>query len=323
MSSLPSVRLGFVPLNDASTLIVARENGYFETEGAAVDLVREASWATIRDKLAAGVLDGAHLLAPLALAMAEGLGGEPTSLVVPFVMGWENAAITIGADLASHLPAGAEGAGLAERVRARIAQGSSPLTFASVFPLSTHTYLLRSWMEAVGIGADLRLTMVSPPRAADLLGEGIIEGFCAGEPWNSVAVNRGVGRIVALAADVLPSAPDKVFAASRSIFEGRPDQLQAITRALIRASDWIQVDANRRSLAAMLARPEYIGIEASVLEESLSRHPPRVGANRPDPTQAAWLRDQMRRWGQLTRNEAIPAESSYRPELYDTALQDL
>ena len=322
MSGATSVRLGFVPLNDASTLIVARENGYFEAEGVAVDLVREASWATIRDKLTAGVIDGAHLLAPLALAMASGIGCERMDLVVPFSMNWENAAITLSSDLASRLLAGAEGAGLAERVRARAREGSSPLTFASVFPFSTHTYLLRAWMEQADIGAELRLTVVSPPRAADLLAEGVIEGFCAGEPWNSVAVDRGVGRIVAVASQLLPAAPDKVFAASKVLADDRPDDLHAITRALIRASAWVRDRVNQRALAAILSRNDYLDVDAALLERSLSNHPPVASANRPDPSHTVWLHDQMRRWGQLdAADQPVGAADLYRPDLYDLAVR--
>ena len=324
MSGPTPVRLGFVPLNDASTLIVARENGYFETEGVAVDLVREASWATVRDKLAAGVIDGAHLLAPLSLAMAGGFGCERTDLVVPFTMGWQNAAITIGADMASRLPAGAEGAGLAERVRSRAREGSSPLTIASVFPYSIHTYLLRSWMERADIGPDLRLTVVSPQRAATLLAEGVIEGFCAGEPWNSVAVSRDVGRIVAEAADVLPGAPDKVFAASRALATERPGDLQAIVRALIRAAAWIREAVNHPALATVLSRPEYLGVDAGILEQSLTLRPPGGHSNRPDPSQAAWIEDQMLRWGQIERADAEQnASGLYRHDLYDQAAEGL
>ena len=51
------LRLGFIPLNDAAPLIVARERGFFEAEGLDVTLAREASWANIRDKVVSGVLE--------------------------------------------------------------------------------------------------------------------------------------------------------------------------------------------------------------------------------------------------------------------------
>ncbi|MBC8792720.1 MAG: hypothetical protein C6Y20_14045, partial [Tagaea sp. CACIAM 22H2] len=50
--------LGFVPLSDCAPLVVAREKGFFEHQGLSVDLSREASWATVRDKVAVEALDG-------------------------------------------------------------------------------------------------------------------------------------------------------------------------------------------------------------------------------------------------------------------------
>jgi NitT/TauT family transport system ATP-binding protein/nitrate/nitrite transport system substrate-binding protein len=321
------LRLGFVPLNDASALIAAEALGLFREEGVEVELVREASWATIRDKLAAGVIDGAHMLAPLALAMSLGVGSDALDLAVTFAMGWANAAVTIDADLAAHLPAGQEAAALKALVSARAREGSSRLTFATVFPFSTHEYLLRTWMERAGIdaGCDLRLTVVSPPRAADLLGQGVIEGFSSGEPWNSLAVARGAGRVVATAAEVLPGAPDKVFAATPMLAARRPEALAAITRALHRAAEWIGQAANRPALAELLSRPENLGVDAALVAASLERYPPGEGLHRPDIAQAAWLLTQMRRWGQI--KGALPLEGAaarlYRPELYDRALAAL
>jgi len=64
VSGAKELQLGFVPLNDAAPLIVAAERGFFAGEGLEVHLSREVSWATVRDKVAAGALDGAHMLAP-------------------------------------------------------------------------------------------------------------------------------------------------------------------------------------------------------------------------------------------------------------------
>ena len=69
MSDGRALKLGFIPLDDAAAMIAAHEKGFFAAEGLQVELSREMSWATIRDKIAFGALDGAHMLAPLALAM--------------------------------------------------------------------------------------------------------------------------------------------------------------------------------------------------------------------------------------------------------------
>ena len=69
----PALTLGLMPLVDAAPLIVAQAGGYFAREGLAIELVVERSWASIRDKLATGVLDGAQMLATMPLAASLGL----------------------------------------------------------------------------------------------------------------------------------------------------------------------------------------------------------------------------------------------------------
>jgi nitrate/nitrite transport system ATP-binding protein len=55
--------LGFVPLTDCAPLVIAREKGFFAKHGLNVELSRESSWSNIRDKVCAGMLDGAQMLA--------------------------------------------------------------------------------------------------------------------------------------------------------------------------------------------------------------------------------------------------------------------
>ena len=75
MSERTNLRLGFIPLVDCAPLVVASEMGFFADQGLSVTLSREVSWANIRDKVAVGALDGAHMLGPMALASSLGLAG--------------------------------------------------------------------------------------------------------------------------------------------------------------------------------------------------------------------------------------------------------
>lgn len=316
------LKLGFVPLSDAAGLIVAKALGFFADEGLQVELSREASWATVRDKLAVGALDGAHMLAPMALAQTLGVGSEATAMVAPLALAAGASAVTVSTRLG--LGADPSAAGLAALVAQRREMEASPLTFSVVFPFSTHNYLLRLWMTQAGVDPDrdVRLTVAPPPRMADLLAGGVIEGFCAGEPWNAVAVHAGVGTVAARAADIAPGVPDKVFGTTRTWAQANPEVLQAVLRALLRGLEWADAPENRRTLAALLAEPDHVGIAPDALGAGLrhiSFH--RDGAARPDPAQAAWLLQQMRRWGQVADeiDFDIVARAIYRPDLYDLA----
>ncbi len=326
MTGKAELRLGFVPLNDAAALIVARDKGYFADEGLSVELSREASWATVRDKVAVGALDGAHMLAPLALAMALGAGCEATAMIAPFVLNFGGAVVTVSTRLATAIGPEGGAEGLARLIARRRDQESSPLTFGVVFPYSTHNYLLRDWMARGGIepDRDIRLTVTPPPRSAELLSEGVIEGFCAGEPWSQVAVRAGVGHIAMRGARFAPDAPDKVFATTQVWAEAHGDELQALLRALLRASAWSEDPANRAELVAILTRPENVGVDGEAIEAGLGDirfH--RDGANRPDPAQALWILHQMARWGQVRTGPETTrtASSVYRPDLFDQAIK--
>jgi len=209
------------------------------------------------------------------------------------------------------------------------------------FPFSTHNYQLRFWMAAGGVDPDedIRLVVLPPPYMADSIASGQIDAFCVGAPWNSIAVDRGVGQILHFVSDILVRAAEKVLAVRQSWSEKNPEQVAALVRAAFRAAEFIEQPQNRSEVASMLARPERIGVEADVIRRTLdgrlkispdgtiresSRYllVGREGAPRPDPVQAAWLYAQMVRWGQaaITPEALAIAMGVFRPDLYDAAL---
>jgi two-component system, oxyanion-binding sensor len=208
---------------------------------------------------------------------------------------------------------------LARLVVRRREEGASPITLAVVFPYSTHNYLLRDWLSRAGIDPDrdVRLTVAPPSRMTELLTSGVVEGFCVTEPWGAAAVATGAGITAVRASQLWPRTPDKVLAVTETWAAAHPDVLQALLRALLRGAAW--AEANRAELAAILAQPRYVGAPAAVIERSLADmifHADE--ANAPDPTHAAWLLDQMTRWGHLpaTGDALQIAARVYRPDLY-------
>src|SRR5216110_1784078 len=90
-----ALRIGFIPLADATALIVAIDKGFAAQEGLDVELVREVSWSNVRDRLNIGQFDAAHLLAPVAIASSLGLGHVRVPIAAPFNLGLNGNAITV------------------------------------------------------------------------------------------------------------------------------------------------------------------------------------------------------------------------------------
>jgi two-component system, oxyanion-binding sensor len=345
-----SLRIGFIPLVDAAALIVAVDQGFAKDEGLDVTLVREVSWSNVRDKLNIGLFDAAHLLAPVAIASSLGLGHVKVPIVASFSLGLNGNAITVSPALQAEIMAELDGdrfdpmataKALARVVTKRRNSGADPLTFGMTFPFSTHNYQLRFWMAAGGVDPDedIRLVVLPPPYMVDSLANGHVDAFCVGAPWNSVAVDLGVGHILHFVSDILVRAAEKVLATRQEWSEKNPDTLAALIRAHQRAAEFIEHPQNRAEAAAILAQPERIGVDADVIQRTLdgrlkispdggmresSRYllVGREGAARPDPLQAAWLYAQMVRWGQTSFSpQALDvAKGVFRPDLYDAAL---
>lgn len=343
------LHIGFIPLVDAAALIVAVDKGFAATEGLDVTLVREVSWSNVRDKLNIGLFDAAHLLAPVAIASHLGLGHVKVPIAAPFNLGLNGNAITVSPALHAALMEEIDGdrfdpmatsRALARVVATRRKSGAEPLTFGMTFPFSTHNYQLRFWMAAGGVDPDedVQLVVLPPPYMVDSLANGHVDAFCVGAPWNSIAVDLGVGHILHFVSDILLSAVEKVLAVRQSWSEKHADVVAALVRAHLRAAEFIEQPENRPEVARILSSPERLGVDAGVIQRTLdgrlkispdgtmresSRYllVGREAAARPDPGQAAWLYAQMVRWGQTPyRPEALKAAMAvFRPDLYDAA----
>jgi NitT/TauT family transport system ATP-binding protein len=349
MSDTP-FRIGFMPLVDAALPILAREFGYAEAEGIDLTLVRDMSWATVNDRLLYGHSDAAHLLAPLAIATALGLGRPAMALSVPFVLGLNGNAITVRPGLAARIATGgapgdvvAIGLRLATVANEARAAGR-PLRFGVVHRYSSHDYMLRYWLMGSGLDPDhdVEIVTVPPPFAADALAEAEVDGICVGEPWNSVAVDRGVGVIVAVTSQIWLRGVEKVLAMRTSRMEEDRETTHGLLRALYRAGEAFVDPARCEEIAAILARADYLDGSADLIRHAISDrivfergaqavHVPdfmfqhREAANFPWVSQAAWLYAQMRLAGHAKPDagDYETAQRVFRPDVYRAALRPL
>ena len=299
-AELPHLQLGFIPLLDCVLLVVARERGLFADQGLEVTLSRQNAWSTLRDKVAAGLLDGAHMLAPMPLAMSLGMDRAPCDTLAPITLSRNGNAIVLSRELSDACAArlGDDPVTSARALAGYLPSARRAPRLAMVYPHSCQHYQLRDWLTLGGIDPDgaVELEALPPPRMVDALQQGKIDGFCVGEPWGSLAEHRQVGRIVASGAQLWPEQPEKVLGVTRSWARHYPATLARLIRALAAASDWLaESPGNRRRARDWLALPPYLDRSVAHLETLPLDAPPLqqrlCGRDmlRPDPAFAEGL----------------------------------
>jgi len=344
-----ALKLGFIPLTDCAPLVIAKEKGFFAAEGLAVSLCRETSWANIRDKVATGLLDGGHMLAPMPIAASLNLDGLQTPMLTAISLGLGGNAITISESVYQKLLS-IQPELLIHPLRAALAlkelivnnrnDGLPPLSFAHVFPFSCHHYLLRYWLSSVGINpeVDVRLLVIPPPLMVSALQSGQIDGFCVGEPWNTQAIAQGIGVALTSTVGIWQNSPEKVLGVTCNWAKLYPNTHQALLRALLNSAQWLETLENRQEACALLSQDQYVPVDQNALRTFSQGYfqyhhdlPPvaqpdfnvfyRYAATFPWLSHAEWIIGQMQRWGHVHANANISelAANVYRPDLYRQA----
>lgn len=367
---IEELTLGFIKLTDMAPLAIAYEKGYFEDEGLFVTLEAQANWKVLLDGVIDGNLQGAHMLAGQPLAATINFGTS-AHIVTPFVMDLNGNATTVSNEvwdlMRPAIPSDVDGrpvhpisAKALRPVLEAFANQGRPFNMGMVFPVSTHNFELRYWLAAGGIhpgfysadnitgqiAAEALLSVTPPPQMPATLEAGTISGYTVGEPWNQQAVAMGIGVPVATDLDIFPMRAEKVLGLRADFVEDNPNTVRALTRALIRATIWLDENdnANREEAVQIISRPNYVGADPAVLRNSMTgtfeyepgdvRPVPdfnvfsRYYANYPYTSDAVWYLTQMRRWGQITEAKSDEwfiqtAQSVFLSDLFEEAAQSL
>jgi nitrate/nitrite transport system substrate-binding protein len=262
------VTLGFIALTDFSALAIAKEKGFFAERDLDVTVRRETSWATTRDNLLSGEIDGAHCLYSMPFSLATGIGDEQASrdMRIAMMLSQNGQAISLGAEFA------AAGVGYADLDGARdVLSGMDQPTMAMTFPGGTHDLWLEYWLLAMGFDprTDIDVQTVPPPEMVANMTAGNMRGFCVGEPWNAVAVSDGVGFTHLTTQDLWEHHPEKALVVGKRFAEQREDVLKDVMGAIFDASKWLDDLDNRPEAAEIVAPQAYINAPADDLESRL------------------------------------------------------
>jgi len=330
------VNLGFMALTDAASLIVAATQGFAQPYGLTLNLQRQSSWSSVRDKLVEGELDAAHGLYGLIYAVHLGIGGSaPKDMAVLMGLAQNGQSISLSRELK------AAGVTDPDALGKCVRQSGAKLTLAQTFPTGTHALWLYYWLAAYGIHplADVRTLVVPPSLMVAHLRARRIDGFCAGEPWGAQAIEEDMGFTIATSQSIWPDHPEKVLGCTREFVDQYPNTARALVMAILEASRFIdESQENRRSTAQLIAGSDYVDAPVAAIEPRflgqyedglghawLDKHPLRFfgngEVNMPYHSDGLWFMTQLRRWGLLREDPDYlsVAQSVQQTSLYRDA----
>ncbi len=307
------VRIGFIPLTDCASVVMASVLGFDQKYGVKIVLSKEASWAGVRDKLVNGELDLSHVLYGLVYGVHVGVGGPKKDMAVLMGLNHNGQAITLSKALADK--GAVDGPSLAKLM----AKDKREYTFAGTFPTSTHTMWLNYWLAASGIDPvkDAKVIVVPPPQMVANMRVGNMDGFCVGEPWGQRAIMDKIGVTAITTQDIWKDHPEKVLGTRAEFLKANPNTCRAVMMAVMEASKWIDASlSNKMKMADTVAEKSYIntGVDA-INQRILGRYDNGMGKTWDDPnymkffndgqvnfpylSDGMWFLTQHKRWGLL------------------------
>jgi nitrate/nitrite transport system ATP-binding protein len=336
-----NLEIGFIPLTDCAPLVVAKEKGFFAKYGLEeVTLNREPSWKAIAKGIVSGRLDAAQMVAGMPLTLTIGAGNKtPVPVVTALTLSRNGNAITLSKRLYD------QGVRTLADFKAAIqATPDKVHTLGMVYPSSMHNLMLRYWLASGGIDPDqdVALTVIPPPQMVSNLKAGNIDGYCAGEPWNSRAVYEELGFVIATDMELWPGHPEKVLGVREEWVNKYPQTHIALVKALLEACEYCDDLRNREEILGFLTQEQYVGSAPEYTRPGfidpynrgtgeLPQQLPRFNqfyldkTNYPDQIEGLWLLTQLARWGivPFPKNWVNIVDRVRRIDLFGAAARDL
>ncbi|NTI78442.1 ABC transporter substrate-binding protein [Rhizobium rhizogenes] len=235
------VRIGYLPITDATPLLVAHGQGMFEAEGLQVEKpVMFRGWSQIVEAFLAGQVNVVHLLSPITVWARYG------SQTPAKVVAWNHTSgsgLTVAQDINSVAQLGGR-------------------KIAIPYWYSIHNVVLQKLLRenrlkiasrsGAVVGSDeVNLVIMSPSDMVPALASGQIAGYIVAEPFNASAEVNQVGKVLRFTGDVWKDhACCVVFMNEQDLIE-RPDWSQKVVNAMVKAQLWTR--NNREETANLLS----------------------------------------------------------------------
>jgi len=262
-----TTRLGYIGLIDAAPLLVAEAFGVFSKHGLSVQLSREVGWATIREKVIFGELEAAHALSTLPFVATLGLGSPQVPCLTAFMLSRGGNAIILSDELRRR--------GVKDKASLKLdvenRKAFRKYTLATPYSCSPHQFHLREWLKSAEIDTeeDVELVTLPPAQMCRNLSAGTIDGFCAGEPWGSLAVADKIGWCPVNSEDLSPLHPEKALIVKESFAEHFEEEHAALIRALLEACEICEDPTQVKKIAKILSDRRRVNCPIPLIERCL------------------------------------------------------
>lgn len=253
--------IGYLPILDASPLLLAHGLGLFERKGIeTVKPVLFRSWAGLVEAFLSGQVNLIHVLSPMSVWMRYGSQAPVRALMWNHTCG---SALTVRPDIAD--------------IKALSGQ-----TVAIPFWYSIHNIIVQQMLRHAGLQAveknpqagQVRLTVMPPSDMVAALAAGTIAGFIVAEPFNALAEAKGVGKVLRFSGDIWREHACCLTMMHDHDIRNRPEWVQGVIDSLVQAAAWAKT--HRADAAAMLAKQginKYTPHDAAVLRAVLQPEP--------------------------------------------------
>ena len=274
MKTIP-VTCGYLPLVDSAPLIIAKELRFAAEVGLDLTLAQQPSWSALRDRLAFGALDFAHMLSPMPIAMSLGFGGAPAKIDALMVLSLNGTVIGISDDLAQAMQAsGWRNTFDAPKSTATavLRAAQKPLRIGVPFPFSMHKLLVEYWLskDPAFHSDSVQIITIPPPQMAGAVADNRIDMFCVGEPWGSVAVQQSGARLILPSSAIWQSAPEKVLGARHDWITQNRETTDRMIRATYLAAQWLEQPQNIPLAIDILASSDHLDLSDNAIEPALT-----------------------------------------------------